>query len=370
MVKKKIKIVCLYQVIMHYRIPFYEKLSLDEEFDFKLIYGKGKPGTKLKNADISNASILAEQISDYRIPLPFSPFLFFKLIKETPDVIFSEGSSSLINASIAFFYAKIFRKKYIWWSLGTLKNDKKTGVRKLISYWENIIEKNSSAIFTYSTQGYNYFVSRGVNPDKIVVGVNVFDTTKKLLEINNTYVKNYLDKNFFNISFIGTIQKTKNLELLIDVVDGLNKKYNQNNFKLHIVGDGNYLNNLMEYSSNNNSIIFHGRINYGASKILKNSDVMVLPGLGGLAIVEGMLNSLPIISGYADGTELDLINDQNGFIISDMNYKNLFEKIELYYLNPELKRQHGESSFQKITSTYSFENYYSNFKKIIHILKF
>lgn len=363
--RKGFKLLCLYQVVMHYRIPFYEKLSSDEDFEFKLIYGRGKRNSKLKNSEFSNLKVNSEMLYDIRLPLPFSPYLFFKLIRENPDVIFSEGSSSLINSSIAFLYAKIFGKKFVWWSLGTLKTVNRSRFRRVVSLWEKYIERNSSAIFTYSTQGYDYFISRGVDAEKVFVGVNVFDTDKKLKEINETFVKDYLSHDSFHISFIGTIQKSKNLELLIDVVRGLNRKYNHSLFKLHIVGDGEYFKSIHKYVDNDENIILHGRMNRGASKILKNSHVMVLPGLGGLSIVEGMLNSLPIISGFADGTESDLVDGQNGFIIPDMNYENLFDKIEYYYLNPEVREKHGSSSLDKIINQYSFGNYYLKFKELI-----
>lgn len=362
------KVVCLYQVVMHYRLPFYNRISRDKDIDFTLIYGNGKKGTKLVNTNTQNITFKHKELNDYRIPLPFTPKLFMELVRQKPDIVFSEGSSSLINSSIAFIYSKIFNKKFIWWSLGALKNDKKKGVRKIISLWENVIEKKSDAIFTYSTQGYNHFVKRGVNPDKVFVGVNVFDTSLKLNEINETYEKDYISKIPFNIVFIGTIQKTKNLELLIDVVHEMNTKYGENSVNLHIVGDGEYLKTLKEYSKISSAIIFYGRINEGSSKILKNCDIMVLPGLGGLAIVEGMLNSLPIITGCADGTELDLVDENNGAIIENMNFENLYNKIDYYYNNLEILDKMAENSFYKITNKYSFNNYYNVFKQMINFV--
>lgn len=363
---RKTKIICLYQVIMHYRIPFYERLSNDNDFNFKLLYGRGKNGTKLVNSKSNLESINKEQLYDLRVPLPFTPFLFFKLILENPNIVFTEGSSSLINSSIAFIYSKIFRKKFVWWSLGKLQNKEFSGLRKLINYWELFIEKHSDAIFTYSSIGANYFKKRGVDSSRIYTAVNVIDTSKKLIEISETFEYGYIDKTKFNIGFIGTIQKTKNLELLIDVVKGLNKKYNE--FKLHIIGDGEYMSQILNYIGENESIVMHGRVNYGSSRILGNCDVFVLPGLGGLAICEGMLNKLPIITGNADGTEYDLVDETNGFVLEDMSYNSLFEKIEYLYLNKELTNRMGNNSYIKITNKLSFDNYYNIFKKMIHDL--
>lgn len=378
-----IKIVVLYQVIMHYRLPFYERMQSDPDLDFTLLYGKGQPGTKLVNADISNKNIKALQIFTLRIPfslqggikLPFSPFLFFTLIRLSPSVVFSEGSSSLINSTQAFLYAKIFRKKFIWWSLGKLEGKEYSGVRKVINKWEKIIERGADAIFTYSSQGAKYFSFRGVKEERIFVGVNVLDTKRKLEEIDKwsgvaTNKLSSIDQSF-KICFIGTLASSKNIELLIDAVELLRK--NERDVQLHVVGDGPHARMLNDYVNNKgltSFVIFHGRINEGASVVLGQCDIMVLPGLGGLAICEGMLNGLPVITGKADGTEKDLVDDSNGKVLSDISVKSLYETIVDYVDDPYLVKIKGEESLKKITTTYSFDNYYKSFKNALkYVLK-
>lgn len=352
---------------MHYRLPFYRRIDKDEEYDFRVFHGRGMKGSKLVNVDLVKVDIPRKQLWDVRLPLPFTPTLLWHLIRENADIIFSEGSSSLINSSIAFVYSRLFKKKFIWWSLGKLKNKKYKGIRKWINKWERYIELKSDAIFTYSNQGKQYFLSRGVDASKIFVAVNVFDTHAKLIEIENEYIENYIDRQFFNVAFIGTIQKTKKLDVLIETIVELNKRYHEQ-FRLHIIGDGEYLEELKTKYSILNSVVFYGRINYGSSKILKNCDVMVLPGLGGLAICEGMLNRLAIITGIADGTEHDLVDEQNGFIIDNIDKNSLLNKLEVLYNDGELLNKMKYNSFKKITEQYSFENYYSVFKQMINYL--
>ena len=375
---KKIKILCLYQVVMHYRIPFYQSLSSDSEYDFTLVYGKGKKNTKLVNANFDKNKINAEYLFDFRIPIkingsesniPFSPFLIFKLIFKSPDVVFTEGSSSLINSSIAFIYTKIFRKKIIWWSLGNLENKKKYGFRKLIGKWEQIIEKNCDAIFTYSNQGRKYFLSRGIDESKVFVGLNVLDTKDKIKEIEELKKSDcsFEYNEYFNICFIGTLTKEKKLDLLFDTLKKFNEK-NNNIARLHIIGDGSEFESIKSYVNQlkmNGHIVFYGRLTKGISRILYNCQVMVLPGLGGLAICEGMINSLPIISGVADGTELDLISDENGFVLRNINSELLLEKLEFLFKNPEICEKMGQHSFHKITENFSFDKYYLSFKNTL-----
>jgi glycosyltransferase involved in cell wall biosynthesis len=196
-INKKVKLVCLYQVVMHYRLPFYNKISQDPDIDFVLIHGNGNKKGKLVNANLDKALFKRIQLNDYRIPMPFSPLLMFHLIKESPDIVFTEGSSSLINSSIAFIYSKLFNKKFIWWSLGKLKNKQYTGFRKLINKWERYIELHSNAIFTYSTQGKEYFLSRGVDRSKIYVAGDG-ELLNKLKDKTNKY-------NIRNVKFTGNL---------------------------------------------------------------------------------------------------------------------------------------------------------------------
>jgi len=375
----KIKTAALYRVVMHYRLPLYMRLAQDPDLDFILLYGAGQKNTKQTNCDFPQEIIKSKKHFTIRFPfktssnsgaMPFYPNLFFNLIKLSPDVILTEGTSSIINASITFLYAKLFRKKIIWWSMGILRGKKNKGLRKVLEYWERFIEKNSDAIFTYSSQGKEYFISHKVPPSNIFVGINVLDTERKLLE-NKKFEQAETDfdfNNYFNLAFIGSIIKVKNIEVLIDSLDLFNKKYD-NKGKLHIIGDGSYMNTVQKYVSDKNmknDVIFYGRINEGAGRILKKCDVMVLPGLGGLAICEAMLSALPVITGYADGTELDLVDESCGFILPEMNKEQLLEKISLLYLNPELRSKMSQNAFERITGEFHFDNYYNQLKKAIH----
>src|SRR5690606_22831898 len=162
-------------------------------------------------------------------------------------------------------------------------------------------------------------LSRDVKPERIFVGVNVLDEKNKLLETKDSAERGFFWSNKFNVVFIGTITKEKKIETVIDAISKLNN--GKVDFVFHIIGDGPYKNDLQLYIQKNiqnpGSIVFHGRINKGAGEVISKCDVMVLAGLGGLAICEGMINGLPIITGKADGTEFDLVDSKNGFVIPE-----------------------------------------------------
>lgn len=371
------KLLCLYQVMFQYRVGTYEAIAKLPDVDFELWYGTNSPNSKLQNYEgpvsFSHKQILTIRMkgrtNNGSMSLSYHPFLFLRLIKHNPDVILTEGASSVLTATTAFFYCKLFAKKLIWWSLGALVGRSSTGVSGIVHKWVRFMERHSDAIFAYSTQAEGYFRGVGVKPERIFKAVNVIDTQAKLEAIKkNGPVEK--DKGF-NIAFVGAIAQSKRLELLVDVVSKLSNTIED--MKLHIIGDGAYLNTLKEYALNSNvnqHVVFHGRVVDGLNVLLKRFTILILPGLGGLAIVDGMVSSLPIIAGRADGTELDLIeNGVNGFVTDMMTKEFLVEK--LLYLNqhPDEVSRMGVESFKRITGPYSFEHYMSVFYDCLKYVK-
>ena len=369
------KLLCLYQVMFHYRVGTFQAISNLPNVDFELWHGSDVPNTKLKNYK-GEVCFRHKQLPCWHLPVktnngsssqPFFPLLLFRLIKYNPDVILAEGASNLISLSTAFLYSKLFHKRIIMWSLGKLKGREYKGVRGIIQKWITLISQKADAHFVYSTQGEQFYIQEGVEPRKIFKAVNVIDINAKLLAIRE--VGKIEKETGFNVVFVGAINKTKRLELLVDAIENLIKKYDD--VKLHIIGDGNYLHTIKDYVSNknlNDYVVFHGRITNGLNALLAKYQVLALPGLGGLAIVDGMISSLPIISGLADGTELDLIDEKNGFVTDSMTVEYMTDKLSILKEKPELARKMGESSFDKITGEFSFDSYINQFNNCLNFV--
>ena len=367
------KLICIYQVMMPYRVGVFERLAKMEGIDFELLFGESDKHSKKKNYEGPVTFSANKQWSFYlqmknnngESSLQIMPWLFFVLLWKRPDVILCEGASSLFNASVAFIYAKLFRKKYIWWSLGELKNRKHTGMRKRVDSWIHCIEKNSDAIFTYSTYGAHHFiVNRHIPKEKVFISVNVIDTDKKLADIKGIRVEKTKD---FHIVFVGAIIKVKRLEILVDAFRNLSSKYPH--IYLDIIGDGNYLPTIEEYINNgsNDRINLLGRKSgKDLSLCLLQSDVLVLPGLGGLALCDGMIHSLPIICGPADGTEMDLIDESCGYVTDDVTQDYLEEKLTILINDRDKAQKMGGASYQRITEMFSIHNYMKHLSDCIY----
>lgn len=366
------RLLCLYQVMFQYRVGTYAAIAKLDNVDFELWHGGDVENTKLKNYK-GSVTFRHRQIPCWRLPVktnngsstqPFFPLLLFRLIHYNPDVIFAEGASSIFALTIAYLYSKLFRKKIIMWSMGKLAGREHHGIRGLLQKWIRRIERGADALFVYSSQAENFFIQEGVEPGKIFKAINVIDTNSKFVSLKEAGV--IKKDQGFHVVFVGAINKTKRLELLVDSISELSQKYDD--LQLHIIGDGNYLQTIKDYVIDNSlddKVFFHGRVVNGLNALLSKFHVLALPGLGGLAIVDGMVSSLPIISGLADGTELDLIDERNGFVTDNMTKEYMVEKIDYLYSNREKAREMGKNSYNKITGEFSFDSYINQFNNCL-----
>jgi glycosyltransferase involved in cell wall biosynthesis len=88
------------------------------------------------------------------------------------------------------------------------------------------------------------------------------------------------------------------------------------------------------------------------------AEVYVLPGTGGLGINEAMAHSLPIISGYADGSADDLVIDgENGYRLRENTVEELVDRIGKILDEPETAAKMGRTSRAWITGKFSFQRF-------------
>ena len=361
---KIIKVVVLYRVIQHWRCPMFQRISNLENIDLKVFYGADFKGTKVVSGD-KIEGFKSEKLYTIKIKkkhngierqMPFCPTLFFHLIKENPDVILTEGKSNFANAILGFIYAKLFRKRIIWWGLGKLRNET-LGSNK-DKFVQNI-EKKCDAQLVYSSVGKDYYESIGIPSSKIFTAVNVVETERiKAIMQSQDYQFAVASKDSsFNVLYVGAVNKNKRIELLINAFAAFSK--DKNDVKLTLVGDGSYLQEIKVMIKEKGLVNVEtpGQVINGLYKYFANADVFVLPGLGGLAISEAMSFGLPIICSFGDGCEVDLVDATNGFRDPNLNEQSLCLYLENLYHDRILLANMKASSLAKIANVYNVNTY-------------
>ncbi|MRL66802.1 glycosyltransferase [Lactococcus lactis subsp. lactis] len=208
------------------------------------------------------------------------------------------------------------------------KNGKILGNLKSFFYYNNLKKIGttiacsktvSDKIKSYKGVAYKY-IQNGIDTQEI--GITELNTSlKKRLQIKNS------DTVF---CFCGYLSKRKNVQYIISNF----KKISNENYKLLIIGDGDELSRLKELASDDNRVIFVGRVS-SPIEYLKISHYFLSASLSEglpLAVMEGMACGLPAILSKIDShIELSELptNSISYFDLSDdMGLRNEIEKTQ------------------------------------------
>jgi glycosyltransferase involved in cell wall biosynthesis len=105
-------------------------------------------------------------------------------------------------------------------------------------------------------------------------------------------------------------------------------------------------------------VVFAGQIVEGVGPYFDGADLLVLPGTGGLALNEAMAHGLPVVSGYADGSADDLVQDGvNGFRLREETAEEMADRFRILADDAPLRARMGAASRELITRRFSFERF-------------
>lgn len=266
-------------------------------------------------------------------PFYFSPFLFFQLLKDRPDVIVTEGEINFINNVSIYLYCKVFNKKYIWWSLGKVRTRKKNIINKIFDPIVDFLLNRASCVMARNSLAKDYYInSKGIREDKIIVAPNSMDHYKASKMTNLALVEKLTaKKNALVMLYVGALTEHKRPIDLIHALKEISSRSDVDTPELWFVGDGPEMDTLKEEAEKlqlQQHVTFFGKVFDGVGSYFEASDFVVVPGLGGLVINHAMIFGKPVISRLADGTELDLIIDgETGYLVNGYQQDELVDKI-------------------------------------------
>ena len=229
------------------------------------------------------------------------------------------------------------------------------------------------ATLAYSSKAFEVQLSYGVQEENVFVTNNspntelLFKAKKKLMLSQES-----LNYNPFRLIHVGRLVKWKRVDLIIEILPRLVKKFPRT--ELIIIGNGpeeSLLKAKVKKNELEKYVKFLGGIyNYNElGKYLLSSGIYVLAGMGGLSINEAMAFGKPIICSICDGTEKDLVKDGiNGLYFKDGDSTSLYECIEQLFSDTKKIEEMGKVSEliikQKININTVSEKFINAFKII------
>lgn len=280
------------------------------------------------------------------------PFKLRKIFKDNKfDLIYYTSPNVSLYASIAGFLAGVNTRVYSQCGLRYVSFE---GVkRKVFRLVERLTCKFSTAVRAQSPINMQFAVDEKLCPkEKIsVVGIggtigvdlkqcDSFDRNVARSELRNKY---HIPQDGFVYGYLGRINADKGINELIEAFCELQKKYE--NIYLSLVGmtdDANPISgDNMSTARNNSRIILTG--NVPADQVYRYMsvfDVLTHPTYRegfGKVLQEAMGMSLPIITTNVPGPSEVVENGVSGILAKVKDSRDLAEKMELVYNNPDLR---------------------------------
>ncbi|WP_298480621.1 glycosyltransferase [uncultured Maribacter sp.] len=355
----KNKICCVFNLAPHYRLSIYKLMDEQLECDFyfgdkvdapiKLLNYSELKGYKseLKNSKILNTSFTWQKGA---WKLIFKPYRHY---------IINGGPNFLANWLILFF-AKLLGKKVHSWDHG-MKGDPATKYK----FFEYYFYKLCDTVFLYGNYSKNVMLNKGFSKEKLVCIYNSLDYERQI-EIRQNLLKTKIYEDYFKndapvISYIGRIQKSKKIDLLIKAIGSLNSANIPCN--LIVIGPNVENENMSDKVTQlnlENNVWFYGPC-YDEQLIgdlLYNSDVCVTPGAIGLTAIHAMAYGTPVITSdnfLIHGPEFETITpDVTGDFFKNDNLEDLTLKIKKWInLNQEEQKITKQNAFKVIDDKYN-----------------
>jgi len=181
--------------------------------------------------------------------------------------------------------------------------------------------------------------------------------------INNQKINNLED---FIIGYIGRVEKNKNLMQLVYAFKKVNAIFPKT--KLHIVGDGKYLNIIeneikkIKLQSSVKLLGFKKDIIYQ----LNLMDLFVFPSISeGMpnSILEAMSVGLPTIGFNVSGVRDLIVNEFNGLLLNNISIESLSESILHLIRDDSLRKRLGQNAQLSIKRDHSVKSMVRSFEE-------
>lgn len=363
--EKRPRLAILQRVCPGYRTALFTALTANKEFYCKLFIGQDIPNSKVRSThDLDGIRYKKLSTRFFKLGhrvFPYHVDLIKELREFKPDVILCEGESHFLGYLQAIWYRFFYKKVgLIHWCFISLPGETRSnlGVANLI---KSFTRRFFNAFLLYSTYSKNALTRLGIPAEKAFVATNVGDV-KKFLELSANTDKTSSDARRrlklperFTVLYTGTLDRNKNPDMMLDLA----KACNPSEFNFLLLGEGEMLEELRAraVAEGLQNVFLLGRIGKELPDYYRASDVLLIPGRGGIIISEAMAFGIPVIVHEADGTEYDLVEDSTtGIHLKSGKLRDFKEAIEYLHDNPAKSADMGRAGKALVETKFTTEN--------------
>jgi glycosyltransferase involved in cell wall biosynthesis len=293
----------------------------------------------------------------YNLSFIFAHYLGWKRIKKewgNPDLI---HVNVIDRSGYIALLIKYFKKiKYVITEHSTPDINYLRGItnktKMPLKYLKSLVIKNSEFMNVDSTASLEYYKKVGFK-GKLGVIKNVVEIRPEYLVKKDRVKKDNIKRGVH----ISILNERKNVADIIRAYDHICNKLNKKDIELHIIGEGEQKQQLMDQARDNglldNNIFFHGFVEESKKlEIITNSDFHILNSDDeGFSVVtaESILYGIPVIATKCGGPE-DFVPKEVGILIDRRSLGQLIDAILFMKdysqdYNPEVLQEYGRNEF-------------------------
>lgn len=276
-----------------------------------------------------------------------------------PDVLIMEANPRYPTSRQAISWMKARTGRVIGWGLGSPAPSGRFSRLRLGQRERFICQFD--ALITYSQAGADEYAQLGYPRHQIFTAPNAVAPRPT----HPLPVRPYrYQANRPALIFVGRLQARKLVDVLIHACALLMPDVQP---RLWIVGDGPQRHELENLAASvyPETRFFGAQHGEDLKKLLREADLFILPGTGGLAIQQAMSFGLPVITGQADGTQSDLVREENGWVLPDESPQTLSRLIRDALGDIQQLRRMGAASYRIVSEEINLENMVSAFLRAI-----
>jgi len=298
------------RVLPGYRTAFFEMLGKACPRGLSVFAGQPRPSEAIETAQTLPGADLVQADNLHLLwggaYLCLQRGLLAWLDRWSPQVLIMEANPRYLSSPAAVRWMHARGRPVIGWGLGAPPAGGLTGgVRSML---RRRFVAQFDAMITYSEHGAEEYIGLGSPPGRTFVAANaVAPRPGPPPERSNPAGRPG------RILFVGRLQARKRVDLLLEAAAQLKPQP-----ELRIVGDGPERQHLEALAASvfPQAQFTGARFGEALQSHFEWADLFVLPGTGGLAVQQAMASGLPVVVARGDGTQRDLVSDDNGWVIT------------------------------------------------------
>ena len=367
------KVLFIFDRVAHYHRDLFKTLEQtlpEQEMELHLLSG-ATPKSAMGRTGLRETIVRNEykyqfrefQISTYTLRHTVGVFEHIQEIK--PDVVLCMGHVGNATHWKLTQLKKVLGFKLMAWQCGYEYNPgraKSFLLRRFVPRFDHHLAYHSNA--------RDYALAHGARPDQVTLMHNTINEERITLmpkaDARQLLVQRHPDIGSRKILlFVGAVLAEKRIEVILGALDRLRRP----DVVFVLVGDGDHLPVIRAACADRQDVVLTGSIVEGVGPYFDAAEVYLLPGTGGLGINEAMAHSLPIISGFADGSADDLVVDgENGYRLRDGTAEEMAVRIALILDHPATAEIMGKTSREWITGKFAFTAFIGRIKTALLVV--